>query len=55
MKHTLSAILLLLPSLAAAYPDPNVTAAPSSGDVIKSILSQPTTDPLVTSDASAAF
>lgn len=52
MKHVLLALALLAPTFAAAYPNPNVTASLSAGDLVDSLISQPTTLPLILADSS---
>ncbi len=53
MKHSLVAILLLVPGLAMAYPNPNVTLATSAGALVDTMWSQPVTAPLTMADASS--
>ena len=50
MKHVLLAIALLAPTLAAAYPNPNVNAALSAGDLVNSVLTQPLPAPMIVAD-----
>ncbi len=49
MKHTLIALLLLLPVAAFAYPNPNVPNGQSAGDIVDTVLPQPSTGPVVAS------
>ena len=53
MKHVLLALALLVPTFAAAYPNPNVSAALSAGDLVDSVLTQPKPTPLILADNSA--
>ncbi|MCR9107773.1 MAG: hypothetical protein NXH94_02645 [Rhodobacteraceae bacterium] len=47
MKHTVIALLVLLPVAAVAYPDPNVSQPLGAGDLVNSILSQPESGTIV--------
>ena len=47
MKHTLTALFLLLPVSALAYPDPNVPNGQSAGDIVDTVLPEPSTGPVV--------
>lgn len=50
MKHVLLAIALLAPTLATAYPNPNINAALSAGDLVNSVLTQPLPAPMIVAD-----
>jgi hypothetical protein len=54
MKTLLFALALLVPGLASAYPQPNVTLKQSTGQMVDMIWIQPIGTPVVVADASAA-
>ena len=47
MKQTLIALLLLTPVSVLAYPDPNVPIGQRAGDIVDTVLPQPSTGPVV--------
>jgi hypothetical protein len=52
MKHVLFALTLFAPTFAAAYPNPNVAASLSAGDLVDVLLTQPNPVPLILADSS---
>lgn len=52
MKQALLALALLAPTLVAAYPNPDVTASISAGDLVDTIWTQPIPAPLILADSS---
>ena len=54
MKQVLLALALALvaPTLAAAYPDPNVTFAISAGELVDTVWTQPKPASLILADGS---
>lgn len=55
MKQTLIAMLFLLPVTAFAYPDPNVPSCHSAGDIVDTVLPQPSTGPVVATVPSGTY
>ena len=53
MKYTLLAFALLVPGIATAYPNPNVSATLSAGEIVESVWTQPKPTPLVLAENAA--
>jgi len=50
MKYAILFFALVAPSLAAAYPDPNIALQISAGDLVDTMISQPMPTQIILSD-----
>ena len=50
MKHILIALGILLPTLATAYPNPNVALQIDTGDLVETLLPQPQMPPMIVAE-----